>query len=664
MSCGSYVPFDLENKKDKKAFDELPDKAREDKLIGYYTILNSDHPKEITFSEVPQFFKDKQKENLEVETNILQTEEKNEYKKEGKYSDLFKLKVSDVLGKIPAKKRTGHPLHESDTDANFSLTKDGTLGHCWRHLVSLNAVQYLCVKNGYSKCEDAGTPHKGRGISKIRGDKKAYKIAYEEAVKLGLIGEYKKEIKKSSSSILTRRGQIEEFWEGQPFFYDRSKLFWIWNKELLRWEVSDEIDFLNSIQESLGVETIETKIKTEFITGFKQVGRKHKPKDAPKHWVQFKEKIYDLKTGENFEASHEYFMTNPIPFNIGKSNETPTIDKYFKEWVGENHTKELYEITAYSITPDKFMQRMFALVGGGSNGKGTFIKLLEHFLGKENCVSSSLKAISEDKFEIAVLYRKLLCVMGEVSANDLRDTNQVKRIAGEDTMSFQFKGKTPFSDYMTTTCLCATNSLPTTPDKSLGFYRKWHIIDFPNQFKAIKKNLIESIPQEEWENLAFRSLEELKKLYETREFSNEGDFEERVKRYEERSNPVMRFVEEFFEEIPGKNIPLRDFTKLVNDYLRVKHLRVLSAIQVGKILRNDGFGVSQRRIDDVSQVVILNLSQRENHSNHPNHSKSVPPLYKTSVQYSTSSNGSNGFTKEELDQAAPELREFIEKQQK
>ncbi len=132
----------------------------------------------------------------------------------------------------------------------------------------------------------------------------------------------------------------------------------------------------------------------------------------------------------------------------------------------------------------------------------------------------------------------------------------------------------------------------------------------------------------------------------------------------------MRFVEEFFEEIPGENIPLRDFTKLVNDYLAKKHLRVLSAIQVGKILRNDGFGVSQRRIDNVSQVVILNLSQRENHSNHPNHSNSEPSSIYTSIQDSNGSNGSNGsqreivYTKEELDQAAPEFRDLLEKNQK
>jgi len=45
--------------------------------------------------------------------------------KEGKYTELFKLKVSDIIGLTPSNKRTGHPLHPSDTDANFSLSKDG-----------------------------------------------------------------------------------------------------------------------------------------------------------------------------------------------------------------------------------------------------------------------------------------------------------------------------------------------------------------------------------------------------------------------------------------------------------------------------------------------------------------------------------------------------------
>ena len=329
-----------------------------------------------------------------------------------------------------------------------------------------------------------------------------------------------------------------------------------------------------------------------MVEGFKQIGRKHKPKDIKKSWVQFKNKIYDIKTGENFEVSPEYFITNPLPWNVGESEETPIIDKLFCDWVGEKNKQILYEILAYSISLDKFLQRLFALVGGGSNGKGTYIKLLFKFLGKDNYLSSELKSLSENRFEVASLYRKLLCVMGEVSYSDLRNTNIIKKIAGEDLLRFEFKGKNAFSDENTATCICLTNSLPTTPDKTIGFYRKWLIVDFPTEFKELNKDLIEEIPEIEFNNLAKKCLRILKELYEIKKFTNEGDFEERAKRYEERSNPVMRFVEERCEEEAGETlqfIPLRIFINKCNEYLKNKHHRILNARQISEILRNEGF---------------------------------------------------------------------------
>ena len=416
---------------------------------------------------------------------------------------------------------------------------------------------------------------------------------------------------KKKEQILTRRGQIESFWEEQPFYYDKSRIFWLWDKENRKWELSDEVDYLNSIQETLGVETIGRKARSELVEGFKQIGRKHKPKDVKKSWVQFKNKIYDVKTGKVFEATPEYFVTNPIPWNVGESEETPIIDKLLIDWVGEDNKKSLYEFLAYNVSLDKFMQRIFAYCGGGSNGKGTFIKLNYRFLGEDNCVSSEMKSLSDNRFEPAVLYRKLLCVMGEVSYDDLKNTNMLKKLGGEDKISFEFKNKNPFTDDNTATCVCLTNSLPITPDKSLGFYRKWKIDDFPNQFEELNKDLIANIPDIEFENLARKSLRILKELYKTKKFHNEGDWEERIKKYEERSNPIMNFVEERCDETPNISIPLRDFTNNCNDYLKSKHLRIMNSKQIGKILRDEGFSVGARTINDISAVVILNLKFKE-----------------------------------------------------
>jgi len=410
--------------------------------------------------------------------------------------------------------------------------------------------------------------------------------------------------------VMSRRGQIEQFWNVHPFYYDKSKIFWLWDCENFRWEISDEIDFCNKIFESLNVDTLDNKSRSEIIAGFKQVGRKHKPQPKKKSWVQYKDKIYDIKTGEIFAASPKYFILNPIPWKVGENEDTPTIDKYFDDWMkGQDKSwkKVLYEILAYNTCTDKFMQRLIALVGGGSNGKGTYVKLTQKFLGEENCVASEIKQLSENHFEPAVLFGKLLCVMGEVSYDDLKNTNQLKKLGGEDKISFQFKGKTPFTDDNTATCMCLTNSMPITPDKTQGFYRKWLIIDFLNQFEEIDRGLINKIPDVEFENLANKCLRILKEIYNNPHFTNEGDFLEREKRYEERSNPIMKFVDNHCVELEGVMTSLRDFTNHCNDYLRERHLRVLNSKQIGRVLRDEGFIVGPRNFMNVSTKVIINL---------------------------------------------------------
>jgi len=415
---------------------------------------------------------------------------------------------------------------------------------------------------------------------------------------------------KSPAQIFTVTGQVEFFYENNPYFYDKSGMFFLWNKEKFKYEISDEVDVLIGIADT-GVDTISSKTKSEIVNALKQYGRKRIPIKAPNTWIQFKDNIIDFKTGEIFKADPEYFITNPIPHEIGETDSTPTIDKLFDEWVGKDNVKTLYQIIAYCCSSEQFMQRLIALVGGGANGKGTFLKLLVKFLGEENVTSSELRELSGNGFETSAIYRKSACIMGEISYDDLKNTNQIKKLAGEDHIRFCFKGKTPFSEGSITTLLSATNSLPNTPDKTVGFYRKWLIIDFPNQFE-IKHGILESIPESEFNNLSKKIIGTLKELYETQEFNNEGDYEERAKRYEERSNPIMRFIEENCEEVMDLNTELKLFCNKFNEYSKEHHLRLLTVIQIGKVLRDEGFEIGSRQVwygenNRVSKKVILNL---------------------------------------------------------
>jgi len=411
--------------------------------------------------------------------------------------------------------------------------------------------------------------------------------------------------------IFEKEAQAKDFIKHQPLFYDRADIWWIWNFKEKKWEITDKIDILNGVKK-LGVNIINAKERGEIVNALQQSGRENLPKQLSNCQIQFKDRIINIKTGDEMKASPNYFSTNPILWDVGESEETPMMDQYFNEWVGEEYAQTLYEIIAYCCCSEQFLQRMIALVGGGSNGKGTFIKLLKKFIGKENVAASELSLLSSNQFETSMIYKKLLCEMGEVSYDDLKNTNQIKKLSGEDDIRYCFKGKTPFSENSPTTCIKNTNSLPNTPDKTTGFYRRWLIIDFPNQFK-IQEGLIEKIPDKEFNNLAKKVIRILKELYTNHAFTNEGDFEERAKRYEQRSNPVMQFVKEYCSEEFEAYISLKVFHKEIIKFLEDNHLRKLSVKDIKKLLIEEGFDIRRTTRFGLNDTFIQSLKLKDKH---------------------------------------------------
>jgi len=453
-------------------------------------------------------------------------------------------------------------------------------------------------------------------VSYLRGNRVPERIWGRLAEELEVINDAmeeefgKEDNNKKAFMVFEKERQAIEFIKKQPIFFDKSGMWWLWNFKDTKFEMTDKTQILTDLKNTIGANVINSKERTEIINALEVVGRENIPENLSKQCIQFKNKIINIKTGDEFISSPKYFSTNPIPWKIGDSEDTPMMDEYFREWVGEEYINTLYEIIAYSSCSDQFMQRMIALVGGGSNGKGTFIKLLKKFVGKDNCTSSELQVLSDNTFETSALYKKLVCEMGEVSHDDLKNTNQIKKLSGQDDIRYCFKGKTAFTDESSTTCLINTNSLPVSKDKTAGFYRRWLIIDFPNQFK-IKEGLIEAIPDIEFENLAKKSIRILNGMYQTYKFTNEGDIDERAKRYEERSNPVMRYVEEYCIEDFEQYISLKKFSREFNEYLKINHLRSQTPKEIKKTLTEEGFDIRKTTRFDVCDVYIIGLNIKQ-----------------------------------------------------
>jgi len=489
-----------------------------------------------------------------------------------------KVKVPEILSSMgvdTSKNPTECPFHSSKGGKCLGFTEE--TWHCFH-------------------CEE-----KGNIISLI---KKYHNMGSKEAIEeLARIGNLETELEESrkqyskefteASKVFTLENQSERFTGIQPLFYDKSGMFWLWNSEEKYWELSDEVDILNMIYDSTGKDVISSKSRTEILNSLKQKGRLNMPKPIKPTWIQFKNKIYDVENGESFEASPDYFVTNPIPWEISGDPRTPNMDKIFKEWVGEEYVQTLYEILAYSLLPDYPINRLFCFIGAGMNGKSCFLNLLKKFIGLKNICATELDVLLTSRFEVTRLHKKLVCIMGETNFNEMSKTSIIKKLTGKDTIGFEYKNKNPFEDINYAKILIATNNLPTTTDKTIGFYRRWLIIDFPNEFSE-KKDILTEIPEEEYNNLATNCIILLNKLLSKREFSNEGDIEERMRRYEDRSDPLEKFIKEFTtDKDVNSHIFKFEFAKKLEEWLAENKFRKLAEATIGKKMKQKGYESGQ-----------------------------------------------------------------------
>ena len=255
------------------------------------------------------------------------------------------------------------------------------------------------------------------------------------------------EFEKAIRFFTNKRDLAKQFLKVQPLYFDIAKNWWFWSKEELRWIRTDETNILNMVDLTSMADTITASEKNEIIESLRQEGRKNKPDEIKKTWIQFKDTIYDIETEEKFKAESKYFVTNPLPFELNFDDDsTPTIDKVFGQWVGENKIKLLYEIISYCLLPDYPINRIFCFIGNGMNGKSKFLELLRKFVGSQNCCSTELDLLIQSRFEVTRLHKKLVCQMGETNFNELYNTSILKKLSGGDLIGFEYKRADLFDD--------------------------------------------------------------------------------------------------------------------------------------------------------------------------------------------------------------------------
>ncbi len=448
--------------------------------------------------------------------------------------------------------------------------------------------------------------HDDKNPSMLLNNTNAYCFAEGKVFSFERIAKYYgEELKENQIKNLTPELQEEIKLSINPIYYDRAGLWWLWDPLLLAWRRSDETDILNMVSRCVksDLDLLNAKLKNEILLLLRLHGRINQPKVAPLSWIQFKNGIVDLNTikgeGEIFELikpSPEYFMMNPIPWEISNSSDTPIIDKLFNDWMQPDidFIDTLYEIISYCMLRDYPINRIFCFHGPGSNGKTTFINLLKIFIGDGNFSSTRLSTLLNNRFELQKLHKKLIATISETTFREIENSDVIKDLSGGDIISFEYKyAIDAVSEKNYAKLIISTNNLPPTSDKSQGYYRRWLIIDFLNKFTE-KRDILSEIPESEYNNLSRKCILKLKELLAKREFAHEGTIEERQRRYEDRSDPFEKFLREFTIEDYDGYIWKKTFIEKLNPWCREKGFRELSEKTVAQKMREKGIKEEQR----------------------------------------------------------------------
>lgn len=389
--------------------------------------------------------------------------------------------------------------------------------------------------------------------------------------------------------ISDKKELAREFISIVPLHYDQNQIFWMWDRHKYAWKIVDELDVMLWIDKSAEVNVINPKEKAELLNALKLEARRNTPKPIPKTWIQFDKEIIDIETGDRFNASPEYFVTNPVPHKLGRH---PNVDKFrqlFSEWVAHDDVQKLFQIMAYSLLPDYPIERVICLFGEGSNGKSLYRQIVRNIVGDPNCVSTTLEKLSQSRFEATKLYKKLVCEMGETNLHKLENTQVIKTlVSGKDLIGGEYKNKPHFDFLNYAKLLISTNNLPPTDDKTDGFYRKWMLIDFPNQFQE-GEDVLKRFTEQDYQNLCIYLVEVLISLLKAGKFDLEGSILDRRVRYEARSNPFDKFWSEFVnDQDPNANIPKWELTQRLNQWFAEHRFRTMSDVSISKEMKHRG----------------------------------------------------------------------------
>lgn len=275
--------------------------------------------------------------------------------------------------------------------------------------------------------------------------------------------------------------------------------------------------------------------------------------NLPTKYLPVENGLYNWEEEKLEPFSDRYFITATHPIHFDPDADCPENHAFWEEVLNPEDKKLAEEIFGYCLYRAMPIHKAFMFTGTGRNGKTTFLETLTAFLGPQNVSHVHLHQLCNpnQRFYASELYQKNANICGDLPPRALKDTGLFKMAVGGDTLIAEKKFHNPFSFKSYAKMAYSANTLPATHDVTDAFFRRWLILEFPNEFEgknADKDKLAKLTTPAELSGLFNVATKALNRLLTRGDFKNTRSTNSVRDDYLLRSDPLSVFLKQEIEK--------------------------------------------------------------------------------------------------------------------
>ncbi len=340
---------------------------------------------------------------------------------------------------------------------------------------------------------------------------------------------------------------------------------------------------------------------------------------APPNMICFRNGVYDINTNELHPCSPDIVLTNRIPWDYNENAYSELADKTLDKIACYDH--QIRQILNECIGSLFYRSntlgggKAFILTGEGSNGKSTYLKMLQCLINEVNYSSLDLKEL-DVKFQNAELFNKLANIGDDISDEFIVNASVFKKLVTGNTIQVQRKGERPFEFKNFAKMLFSANNIPRIKDRTGAVLRRLLIIPFNAIFSADDPDYDEEIEyklqtQEVMEYLIQCGLDGLINVLNNHKFTESQKVKSEIEEYEEMNNPIKAFLRECDEEdFDLENQPIPEVYKRYDVFCAENSSQKVGKPEFTKqVKRLKGLDKKQKRIPGVKNPVWVFIKE-------------------------------------------------------